>query len=64
METVLPPIVGIHLMSSYRQGTKNPCAPSIQSAQGLFENGAPDWDRTSNLQLRRLLLYPIELPGQ
>ena len=23
--------------------------------------GAPGWDRTSNLQLRRLTLYPVEL---
>lgn len=28
-----------------------------------FFNGAPGWIRTSDLELRSLLLYPTELPG-
>src|SRR3954468_9921207 len=28
---------------------------------GTPEDGRPGWDRTSNPQLRRLMLYPIEL---
>jgi len=30
----------------------------------LVCGGVSDWDRTNNLQLRRLLLYPIELQRQ
>lgn len=30
----------------------------------LVYGGVSDWDRTNNLQLRRLLLYPIELQRQ
>ena len=29
--------------------------------KGREEDGRPGWDRTSNPQLRRLMLYPIEL---
>ena len=35
---------------------------TTNTAAVLCENrNTPDWDRTSNLQLRRLTLYPIEL---
>jgi hypothetical protein len=27
----------------------------------LLSSGAPSWDRTNNLQIRSLMLYPIEL---
>ena len=41
---------------------------SKQKRKGLqmqaLKDCTPDWNRTSNLQLRRLLLYPIELRAQ
>ena len=37
---------------------------SYQDLKLLSENGAPETIRTSDLALRRRLLYPAELPGQ
>lgn len=34
-----------------------------QSAIALCENGDPEWIRTTDLPLRRRLLYPAELRG-
>ena len=34
---------------------------SLSTAEALLKSGLPDRDRTCNPQLRRLVLYPIEL---
>jgi hypothetical protein len=34
------------------------------TAQFIFQRNVPRWIRTTDLQLRRLLLYPTELSGQ
>jgi hypothetical protein len=44
------------LIKSVNQSKKNPKKDS-------FYFGAPGWIRTSDLELRSLLLYPAELPG-
>ena len=36
----------------------------VNKGRGVFSIGATDWDRTSNLRLRRPTLYPIELQSQ
>ena len=37
---------------------------AIHTVYGLTFSGAPETIRTSDLPLRRRLLYPAELPGQ
>ena len=39
----------------------SPITRIITEAPALVLNGAPGWNRTSDPQLRRLMLYPTEL---
>jgi hypothetical protein len=36
----------------------------VEAQAGYVAIGDPEWARTTNLQLRRLTLYPIELQGR
>ena len=42
--------------------TRRNAARHIHSAAALRERNTPKWARTTNLRLRRPLLYPVELP--
>ncbi len=35
-----------------------------EATKSINKISVPDWNRTNNLQLRRLLLYPVELQAQ
>jgi hypothetical protein len=55
-------IVTKHDRRDSRQSRRGTSSDKCQSLMpGKFENGAPDWIRTSDPCLRRAILYPAEL---
>ena len=63
-----PPKISVVGRCGYHEAAKvieaaiaNCRAAALVSRRGSMEIGAPDWIRTSDLQLRRLPLYPTEL---
>ena len=56
------PIVMTHAGRTQNECLQNQCLQAFQAFDSIFCD--PDWIRTNDRQLRRLMLYPTELPGQ